>query len=654
MVKRMRIFSLRSIVLLLLVLAVAVWVTITLSLPQLPNDLNTIALSTPTTLYADDGQVIKVMANRMVVGIDQVSPDLLNAIVVLEDHRFYSHHGFSKRGFLRALVLNTFRGRVREGGSTITQQLAKNLFFTFERLWSRKAKELLIALQIERQFSKKEILEAYINQIDFGSGVYGVELASQTYFAKHADELSLAEAAMLAGIPRWPARYSPYSNFDVARERQIFVLKRMEEKGHITREQRLAAEEEEPVLGSINPFLGHADYFIQQVRRHAKEKYGDAAVDYGGLQIHTTLNLRLQFLAHRAVQEAMDNLDRLFKLPPYAKAPRESWSDYPQAALVAIDPHTGQVKAVVGGRDYRRTPFNRAFSNLRHAGSAFKPFTYLAALDQGVATPKTVFVDEAVSFADNQTVYEPRNFDKTYLGPMTLKWALMQSRNVVAVKLIDRIGPAATVQYAHRLGIESALPENLSLALGAAGVSPFEMAAAYCTFASQGIRREPYLIRHMHTVQNVELERYTAKSARVIDAQTAYQLLDMLRGVVEAGTAASLRAQGFLRPCAGKTGTSSDNRDCWFVGFTPDLVTAVWVGFDDNRRMIASGGVELTGAGAALPLWARFMQQAVANSPYSDFPIPPGIEFVEIDPRTGAGPVPGGPHITVAQRSARN
>ncbi len=262
-----------------------------------------------------------------------------------------------------------------------------------------------------------------------------------------------------------------------------------------------------------------------------------------------------------------------------------------------------------------------------------------------------MLVDDAVKFENNQGYYEPRNFDKRYLGPMTLKWALMESRNVIAVKLIDRIGPQKTVDYAHRMGITSDLPANLSLALGAAGVSPYEMAAAFCTIANLGIRREPYLIARISTDQNVELQRHENKSSRAIDPQTAYLLLDMLRGVVEEGTGKSIRSLGLSRPCAGKTGTSNDNRDCWFVGFTPELVTAVWVGFDDNRRMVTPTGRELTGASGAVPIWTLFMKRALAREPFADFPIPPGIEFIEIDPRTGTGPLPGGPVITVAVRA---
>jgi penicillin-binding protein 1A len=644
-------FRLRNFIVIAVAIAAIVLLVFMLSLPQLPSDLNAIALRTPTTIYADDQQIVKVMANRQVVQIEDISPHLLDAIIALEDNHFFSHHGFSKRAFLRAMVSNFFSGKVSEGGSTISQQLAKNLFFTFDRVWSRKFKEIFISFQIERQFSKEEILEAYVNQIDFSSGIYGVELAAQTYFAKHADELKLSESAMLAGIPRWPARYSPYINFDIAKERQAFVLKRMREEGFITAEQQQSAAEEELVLSDINPFLGHADYFIQRVRSEARETFGDAAVDYGGLHIASTLNTRLQYEASRAVQEGLQELDRLFKLPPYANAKRETWGDYPQAALIAIDPHTGQVKAVVGGRDYRRSPYNRTFTNNRHPGSSFKPFTYIAALDLGLFAPTAVLVDDAVKFENNQGYYEPRNFDKRYLGPMTLKWALMESRNVIAVKLIDRIGPQKTVDYAHRMGITSDLPANLSLALGAAGVSPYEMAAAFCTIANLGIRREPYLIARISTDQNVELQRHENKSSRAIDPQTAYLLLDMLRGVVEEGTGKSIRSLGLSRPCAGKTGTSNDNRDCWFVGFTPELVTAVWVGFDDNRRMVTPTGRELTGASGAVPIWTLFMKRALAREPFADFPIPPGIEFIEIDPRTGTGPLPGGPVITVAVRA---
>jgi len=632
------------------VLLVAILVG-TLFLPQIPDDLNKIALSNPTTIYSASGQIVQVLANREVVQFDQISPYLVKAILALEDTDFYKHHGFSKKAFLRAFINNIIHLQIREGGSTITQQLAKNLFFSFSRSPLRKLKEFFIALQIEQQFTKQQILEAYLNQIDFGSGVYGIELAAQIYFAKHADELTLAEAAMLAGIPRWAARYNPYKNPDIARQRQKFVLKRMQEEGFITEKERKQALDEKLRFGRMNKMVGHANYFTQYIRKLASQKYGRDVVNYGGLQITTTLDSRLQYDASVAVRDGLKALDDLMGLSPYDEATWEEKLSYPQAALVAIDVKSGAVVAMVGGRDYARSQFNRAISRNRSAGSAFKPFIYFAALDKGIVKPNSVLIDEPIEFKNGNQVWKPENFENQYLGPVTVKWALMNSINVIAAKLIERVTPEAVVSYARRFGIEAELRPNLSLALGATGVSPMDMATGYNTFANEGIRRKPFLVKEIRTSGNTLLEKSELDAKRVADAQTVYILIDMLKGVVRNGTGKSVRRLGFLRPCAGKTGTTNDYRDAWFVGFTPELVTAVWVGFDDNRKMFDKFGHGITGAKAAIPIWTRFMKAALANTPYSDFPIPPGIEFQTVDPRTGSGPMPGQPSITVALRT---
>jgi 1A family penicillin-binding protein len=620
----------------------------TLSLPRIPRDLNQIALSNPTMIYGDDGRLLKILANREVVPLEKVVPVFLRATVALEDAQFYQHHGFSKRGFFRAVWFNLTHFTLKQGGSTITQQLAKNLFFGFDRSWLRKIKEVLVAFQIEQQFSKEKILEAYVNQIDFGSGVYGIELAGQTYFAKHAAELSLAEASLLAGIPRWPARYNPFNNEKVAKERQAFVLHRMVENGSITPQQMQEALQAVLVFSRINPLQGNADYFVQQVKDHARQNFGTEAVNYGGLRIYTTLNSLYQYEASRAVAEGLARVDDLLGLPPYHEAKWNDKNSYPQAALVALDPLNGTVKAMVGGRDFRRAPLNRAVSMKRHAGSSFKPFVYLAALEQPDITPLSVYVDEEINIQIGRQNWSPDNFDRRFRGPLILKEALAQSINVITVKLIEQITPAAAVSTAHRLGIESELEENLSLALGAVGVSPLEMAGAYATIANQGTRYKTYYIKEIHSSANELLEETIPKSQRVVDSQTCFLLTDMMRAVLQHGTAASVRRMGFNRPAAGKTGTSSDYRDAWFIGFTPELVTAVWVGFDDNRSMRTPKNVGLTGDRAAAPIWTLFMQRVPTTEPYAEFPVPEGIRFEIVDPRTGAEPMPGEPSIEVA------
>lgn len=624
----------------------------TLTFPRIPDDLNEIALNNPTYILGDDGQIAKILADREVITLDQMSPHVVHAFIALEDHNFYSHHGINKRALLRAVIDNIIHFRVRQGGSTITQQLAKNLFFSFERDWARKIKEIFVAFQIERQFSKDQILEAYINQINFGSGVYGVELAAQTYYGKHANELTLAEAAMLAGIPRWPARYNPSINADVAKERLTFVLKRMVEEGFITENEKALALLEEIKADRINKMQGTSDYFVDEVKNQLSKTLGAEAVNYGGLRIYTTLNNKYQFEATRAVLEGLAQIDEMMGLPPYQKATWDEKLKYPQAALVAIDPATGAVKAMVGGRDFRRAPFNRAVANNRHAGSAFKPFIYMTALLKKDVSPATIYVDEEISLPTGSGSWSPDNIDYTFQGPVALKWALMRSINVVAAKLISETGPEKVVVTARNMGIESHIEPNLSLALGATGVSPLEMAVAYATIANGGTRRHPMMYTLIKNSEGEVIEETIPKFQRVVDASTSYLLLDMMRGVVERyGTGAAVRNHGLTRPCAGKTGTSSDYRDNWFVGFTPELVTAVWVGFDDNRIMRDGKRRGMTGSRSALPIWARFMRNALAQQPQSDFTIPDDISFATINIHTGSESADGDSLITVALKN---
>lgn len=624
-----------------------------LTLPRVPNDLNDIALSNPTLILGDDDQVAKRLADREVIPFEQMPKTVLQAFIALEDNRFYDHHGISKRDLLRAVVANFTHLGVRQGGSTITQQLAKNLFFTFERDWARKFKEMFVAFQIERQFSKEKILEAYANQINFGSGVYGIELASQTYFAKHASDLTLAESAMLAGIPRWPARYNPSTNIQVAKERQAFVLGRMVAEGFITQTERTSALAESLRVDRVNRMQGSADYFIEEIKNRVSTTLSAEAVNFGGLRIYTTLNTRMQLEATRAVGEGLSALDESMGLTPYNKASWETKAGYPQAALVALDPRTGEIKAVVGGRDFRRAPFNRAFANNRHAGSAFKPFIYFTALEKNLITPATVLVDEPVSFDTGSQKWAPDNIDFKYLGPVTMKYALARSINSISAKLIFQTTPEAVVATCHRLGVNSDIQPLFSLALGAAGVSPLEMAAAFATIAAGGVYHQPYMIRSIHNELDEVIEETIPKSQHVADPQTCYQLLDMLCGVVDkGGTGAAVRTYGYYGTCGGKTGTSNEYRDAWFVGVTPELAVAVWVGFDDNHPMIDAKNRGVTGSRAALPIWARFVNRALSGQPYGQFAIPDHIVFATIDPRTGSGRMPGGPSITVALKEA--
>jgi len=606
-----------------------------LTLPQLPEQLRDLALSTPSEIYSDSGELILVLTNRQEVRLSQISPYFVQAILAMEDAQFYRHHGINKKGLVRALFNHFIRWRRAGGGSSITQQLAKNLYFSFERSWGRKVRELLLACQMEQRYSKEEILEAYCNQIDFGSNAFGIEQASQTYFAKHADELTLAEAAFLANLPRWPSRYNPYLNFEIAKERQRLVLSRMVAAGFITeaeKEQALAA----PLhLQRLNLFWGKASYYVDQVKRTVENLYSSEVLSYGGLKIYTALDTRLQNYAQEAVQFGLTALDKRLGMKDYELASDAEKRLYLQAALVAMDPRNGKVKALVGGRDFAMSPFNRATSSNRLPGSAFKPFVYLAAIDLGKYTPASIVVDSAVTFEFNGQKWSPPNFDRNYRGPITLKTALTHSINVVTAKIIHDIGPEIVVQYAQRMGITSPLSANLSLALGTSSVSPLEMCRAYCPFANGGVNREPLMVKYIEDYQGNVLREFTSQSAQVVDPQSIYMVLDMLRAVVEQGTARSLRDWGFDRPAAGKTGTTNDAKDLWFIGFTPELVTAVWVGYDDNRPVTDAMHRELTGAAAAIPIWVRFMENALQHERYREFPIPEGILFEYVDPTTG-------------------
>lgn len=605
------------------------------TLPQVPEDISQLSLTNPTSFYADNGELITSLTDRQMVQISQISEHFRKAIVAVEDDDFYGHHGISKRGLLRAFLHDLRHLRIVEGGSSITQQVAKNLFLTFDQNISRKFKEMLLAVQLEQQFSKEEILQAYCNQICFGPGIYGVENAAQTYLGKHADELNLAESAFLANLPRSPANYNPYKNFELAKKRQEIVLNRMVMVHFISEEEKTAALAHPLNLRNLNLMWGKSNYFISHSRSLVVEKFGRNVVDYGGLKIYTTLDSRLQAIANEAVKTGLAKLDKLLGLSDYQKATPSEQENYPQAALVAIEPKTGKVKALVGGRDFGSSEFNRAVQNNRLPGSSFKPIIYLTAIDRGKYHPASVVEDAPVKFGKGKNAWQPQNYDHQYAGKMILKRGLMDSRNVIAAKLIAEVGPEKVVETATKLGITSKLEADLTLSLGTYGVSPLEMAAAYSVFANEGIYFQPTIVKLVENNEGQPLLENRVRSKRVFDVQSIYLLVDMMTSVLEDGTAKSARALGFDRRAAGKTGTTNDCRDAWFIGFTPQLVTAVWVGFDDNRPLRTPGGVGITGASGALPIWVAFMNAALKGQRYQEFPIPPGIIFENVDARTG-------------------
>lgn len=624
-----------GVILLLFLLLLIIFVYIMLTLPQLPADISQLSLTAGTAFYAGNGELISQLGDRRLIQISQISGYFRKAIVAVEDASFFRHHGLSKLGLLRALLRDIQHMRIVEGGSSITQQLAKNLFLTFDQTFGRKFKEMFLAMQLEAQFSKEEILQAYCNQICFGPGIYGVEMAAQSYLGKHADELSLAEAAFLANLPRSPANYNPTKNFELAKRRQGIVLRRMVKVNFISQEEMQQALEEPLHVRPLNSNYGQANYFLSYVRASVEKQVGRDLVNYGGLKIYTTLDNELQALANKAVQDGLARFDKRLGLPEYKNASRKERVNYPQAALVAIEPKTGKIKALVGGRDFKTSEFNRAIQHNRLPGSSFKPIVYLTALDQGNYHPATVINDHRVTFGKGRDAYSPRNFGNKYYGPVILKKAIMNSLNSVAAQTLKDIGPGKVVENAHRFGISSEIKPDLSLALGSYGVSPLEMAGAYSVFANEGIFFHPRIVKHVEGSNGDILARYPLKSKRVCDPQSIYLLVDMMKAVLESGTAKHAKYLGFKRRAAGKTGTTNNYRDAWFIGFTPQLVTAVWVGYDDNRPMYDARKRGITGGSGALPIWVAFMKQALQGKLDVDFPIPAGIIFENVNPATG-------------------
>jgi penicillin-binding protein 1A len=542
---------------------------------------------------------------------------------------FFQHHGINKLRTLKALYVTLFKpGRV-EGASTITQQLAKNLFFSFEQSFSRKFKELLISFQIEATHSKAEILEVYINQIHFGAGSQGVEKAADTFFGKSARELTLSEAALLAGLPKSPSAYNPFYHMDRALKRRQVVLKRMKDTGYITSEDAAMAAADIPVLNREKRDARSGSYFLDALIKALIDAYGENVVYRGGIRVYATLDSRLQELAKTALRQGLEELDRSMGLSA-EKSPR------PQGAMVAVEPSTGAVRALVGGRDYFESEFNRATHARRQAGSGFKPFVYYTAFETAGLHPGTLMTDRPVTIpVAGAPDWQPKNFDRGFQGNMVLKTAMTQSVNTIAAQLVQLTGPEAVIETARKCGIHSPLQDVFSIALGSAGVTPLEMAAAFSVFANLGDRHDPFLFWRVEDAYGRVLFERIVQAHPVLDPGTAYQVVDMMKAVVDTGSGSRIRDHGFSRPCAGKTGTSNNFMDAWFTGFTPALCTSVWIGYDHQIRLSDQNGVGITGGRGAAPVWARFMRQAMADEPERNFPVPEEIRFEKIDPRTG-------------------
>jgi len=621
-------FSLFTVVMAFSLLGLVLYMDLKDDLPQLPDSLEKINLSLPTEIYSSEGNVIKVLGQRHPVALEEISPRFTQAMIATEDSRFYNHSGVDHIALARAMVRNIQNMRISQGGSTITQQLSKNLFFSFERKWVRKLKELLIALQIEATFSKEEILEAYCNQVYFGSGAYGVEDASLVYFGKRAKDLTLLQAAMLAGLPNSPNSSNPFNNFERAMSRTRSVLKRMTRSNFISPIQMEQALETDLELAPQRIQSNPNQYFVQFVIDKLEREYGKEFVHFGGLKIFTTIDTRLQQYAQQAVTTHMKALDQ--------RMTAGEEDERLQAAVVALENKTGAIRVLLGGRDYAQSQFNRAISNNRMAGSSFKPIVYLTAMEILGISPATLMKDEPVvlEISPGKT-WEPKNFSGKYSGDLILKRALMKSLNVVSAKLVYDLTPQRVIKTARQMGITSPLGENLSLALGATGVSPLEMAGAYSVIANLGILNEPYVVERIEDFRGNTLYEHFYFGVQRFSQKSIYPLLDMMRGVVEEGTGRVIRRMGFRHPAGGKTGTTNDYKDAWFDGFTKDLSVSVWVGYDSNASMIDRNGRGLTGGSAAAPIWAYFMKKGLREKSRVNFPVPEGIRFAEVDQTTG-------------------
>lgn len=537
--------------------------------------------------------------NRKLITLADLPTYVVNAVLAIEDARFREHKGIDPIGIVRALRNNMAKNSAAEGGSTITQQLTKNLFFTPEKTISRKVAEAAIAIQIDQHYSKNQILELYLNQIYWGHNAYGIEAAAETYFGKSARYLTLAEATLLAGLIRGPEAFSPYRNYKLAKTRQSMALARMVQNGFCTSEQAASAKKQPLKLSGIRRGMKYP-YFTTYVMSMLKNMYTESELETAGLKIYTTMDPKLQQHAEKLITEEIGNL-----------------KDYnvQQGALISMEPRTGYIRAMVGGVDFAKSKFNRAYQAQRQTGSAFKPYIYLTAFANGF-TPESVEIDSPVtySFGPESPTWSPQNYGRSFSGAVTLRQALHNSINVVAVKLMDKVGIAKTIATVKQLGVQSQIRPYLSSALGASEISPLEMVSAYGVFANDGVRLEPTpIVKIVDKTGKVLYDRRKPQGKRVYDAVPIRMLNHVMQGVVESGTGAAAAIPG--RSIAGKTGTTSSHRDAWFVGYTPQLATLVWVGNDTPTVMNGA-----TGGGFCAPIWKKYMEKALEKLPADTFP----------------------------------
>lgn len=593
----------------------------------------------PSILYSDRDEPFASLAPefRIFVPLNRVPKLVQEAILDAEDAQFYQHGAISLKGMARAAIRDLTSARLKEGGSTITQQLAKSLFLSAERTLTRKIKEIELAQEIERLYSKNKILEMYLNTIYFGGGAYGIEAAARTYFGKSVGQLTLAEAAVLGGLPKAPSSYSPFNDPKKARERRNYVLRRMEKEGHVTAAQARAAMRLPVTLAPLFKGRGIGPAFVDYVRKELEPKYGRVLLTKGGLRIYTTLNLNMQRAATDSVRRGLAEIEKAQGPKRKAGGPDQGVLE---GALVALDPRTGQIRAMVGGRDYARSQFNRAVQGRRQPGSAFKPFVYAAAFEHGF-NPASLMDDYPVSYSIPQNgrmvEWRPENFDHRFRGPVTLRRALEESINVPTVRLLEAVGVEPVIDLAHRMGLTSELRREYALALGVSEVSLLELTSAYGVLADGGIRVPPTGLRRVTGPNGGILEANEVAGERVLPEEVAFLVTSVLEGAVERGTAKRARIPG--RAVAAKTGTSQDAADLWLIGYTPRLAAGLWVGYDQPRSL---GSQESAGRLVA-PVWADFMRRELQEMPPETLTIPEDVFSATVNYLTGLPTDPDDP-----------
>lgn len=580
-------------------------ISLAADLPRLEKEAMKAPAQT-TRVYAADGSLLAELhasENRVIVKLKDISKNMQNAIVAIEDERFYEHKGVDPIGILRSLYVDIKTGKPAQGASTITQQYVRNIYLSSEKTLERKVKEAILAYRIEQIYSKETILEKYLNTVYFGNGCYGVETAALTYFGKHAKDLTVAEAALLAGLVQRPSYYNPYTNLNEVINRRNLVLKKMFELGYLSKDEYERALKEKVNLKPLRQ-RGYyfAPYFVEYVKELLISRYGVDKVFKGGLRVYTTLQPKAQIAAEKAVSEILDR-------------PRD-----PDAALVSIDVQTGQIIAMYGGKDFEKQKFNLATQGKRQPGSSFKTFVLVAALEEGIS-PYATYESSPVNISLPSGVWKVRNAEGGGMGKISLRTATVHSVNAVFARLIMDVGPEKVVSAAKRMGITSKIRPFPSIALGSEPVSVLEMASAYSTLARGGQRIDPTAILKVTDSSGRVIDEFKPKAAKAIDAWVAYTVVDILKDVIRAGTGTRARIPW---PCAGKTGTAQEYRDAWFVGFTPQISTAVWVGYKEAQISMRNihGFARIYGGTLPAMIWREYMLQAMKGKEKVDFPRP--------------------------------